>query len=299
MFIINQFLAWTLPLVPKFIIGFFSKKYIAGSKIEHAIDRIKNFNEQGIMATVDILGEEIEREENALKVVEQYKDVLKNIEDYKLDSNISIKPTHLGLKIDKEFCYNNIKTLVEEAEKYNNFVRIDMEDHTCTSDTIEIFLRLKDNYSNVGLVIQSYLRRTIDDTNKLIDCKANLRLCKGIYIEPRDVAYKDRSIVNENFKYVLEKLLSSGCYVGIATHDEELVWHGLSIIDKLKLNKDEYEFQMLLGVTEELRDILVNAGHRLRVYVPYGEHWYAYSMRRLKENPNIARSIIRNLFTKG
>jgi proline dehydrogenase len=205
----------------------------------------------------------------------------------------------LGLKIDKKFCYNNIRAIVDAAQKYGNFIRIDMEDHTCTTDTIEIFLDLKKKYSNVGVVIQSYLRRTIDDINTLIEEKANLRLCKGIYVEPRKVAYKNPSIVNDNFKYSLEKLLGAGCYVGIATHDEELIWHALSQIDKYNLKSENYEFQMLLGVTEELRDILVSAGHRLRVYVPFGEHWYAYSMRRLKENPNIARSVIKNIFTKN
>ena len=189
--------------------------------------------------------------------------------------------------------------IVEEAQKYNNFVRIDMEDHTCTTDTIEIFLRLKKKYNNVGVVIQSYLRRTINDLNTLIEQKANLRLCKGIYIEPRSVAFKYPTINNDNFKYSLEKLLGAGCYVGIATHDEKLIWHALSQIDKLKLRREEYEFQMLLGVTGDLRDTLVSAGHRLRIYVPFGKHWYAYSMRRLKENPNIARSIIKNIFTKG
>jgi proline dehydrogenase len=299
MYIINKILAWTLPLVPKFIVGFFSKRYIAGSTIEDAIDKIKEFNTMGMMATVDILGEEIRKKENALEVVDQYKDVLQAIETYNLDSNISIKPTHLGLKIDKEFCFQNIKSIVEEAQKFNNFIRIDMEDYTCTSDTIEMYLRLKEDYNNVGVVIQSYLRRTIDDVNELITHQANLRLCKGIYDEPRQVAYKNRTIINENFKYALEKLLEAGCYVGIATHDEELVWHALAQIDRFNLKKEEYEFQMLLGVTEGLRDILVSAGHRLRVYVPYGKHWYAYSMRRLKENPNIARSIIKNFFTKS
>jgi proline dehydrogenase len=299
MYLINKVLAWMLPLIPKFIVGFFSKKYIAGSTFDEAMEKIKEFNARGIMATVDILGEEIQEEEDALAVVNQYKEVLLAIETNKLDSNISIKPTHLGLKINKEFCYRNIKSIVEEADKYKNFVRIDMEDHTCTSDTIEIFLRLKEKYSNVGVVLQSYLRRTLDDANRLIEYRANLRLCKGIYKEPKNIAYTNRSIVNNNFKYVLEKLLNGECYVGIATHDEELVWHALSHIDKLSLNKEKYEFQMLLGVTEELRDLLVSAGHRMRVYVPFGEHWYAYSMRRLKENPNIIRSIIKNMFTKS
>lgn len=299
MFLINKLLAITLPLIPKFIVGFFSKKYIAGSTLQNAIDKIKEFNGNGMMATVDVLGEEIENAEDATNVVEEYKEVLKAIDSNKLDSNISIKPTHLGLKIDRDFCYKNIQSIVEEAKKYNNFVRIDMEDHTCTSDTIEIFLRLKKNYTNVGVVIQSYLRRTVDDLDKLIENQANLRLCKGIYIEPWKIAYQDRIIVNDNFKYCLEQLLKAGCYVGIATHDETLIWHALSQIDRLNLKKEDYEFQMLLGVTERLRDMLVSADHPLRIYVPYGKHWYAYSMRRLKENPNIARSIIKNLFTKS
>jgi proline dehydrogenase len=299
MYFFNKLLVWTLPLVPKFIVRFFSKKYIAGSSLQHAIDKIKEFNNDGIMATVDILGEEIRKNEDALKVVREYKDVLSAIALHKLDSNISIKPTHLGLKIDKEFCYNNIKSIIEEAQKYNNFVRIDMEDRTCTSDTIDIFLRLRADYQNVGVVIQSYLRRTIDDVNRLIEHKANLRLCKGIYIEPRWAAFRDPEIINDNFKYSLEKLLKGGCYVGIATHDEKLVWHALSMIDALGLKKDQYEFQMLLGVTEELRNVLVASGHRMRIYIPFGEHWHAYSMRRLKENPNIATSIIKNIFIKN
>ena len=299
MIVINKLISWTLPLVPKFIVGFFSKKYIAGPTLQHAIDRIKEFNAKNMVATVDILGEEVSGKEDCLKVVNEYKQVLAVIEEQKLDTNVSIKPTHLGLKIDKEFCYENIREIVEEAGKYKNFVRIDMEDHTCTTDTINIYLRLRENYNNVGVVIQSYLRRTIDDINILIEKNANIRLCKGIYIEPKKEAYQDGSIVNDNYKYGLEKLLGTGNYVGIATHDEKLVWHALSVIDKLKLSKDKYEFQMLLGVTEDLRDLLVAGGHRLRVYVPFGEHWYAYSMRRLKENPNITSSIIKNIFIKN
>ena len=163
MFFINKLLALTLPLVPKFIVGIFSKKYIAGPALNDAIKKIKEFNARGIMATVDILGEETNNREDALKVVDEYLQVFKAIETEQLDSNVSIKPTHLGLKIDKEFCYNNIRTIVKEAQKYNNFVRIDMEDHTCTTDTIDIFLQLTENFNNVGVVIQSYLRRTVDD----------------------------------------------------------------------------------------------------------------------------------------
>ena len=296
MSLFNKLIIVTLPLVPKFLVYVFAKKYIAGPDLEDAVKLITEFNSKGISATIDLLGEEIKNREEALQVVASYREVLAAIVAHKLDSNISIKPTHLGLKIDKEFCYQNILDLVLEAKKNNNFVRIDMEDHTCTSDTIDVYLRLHKDFQNVGVVIQSYLRRTIDDLNLLIRHKSNLRLCKGIYVETREIAYKDPEIINYNFVYGLEKLLASGCYVGIATHDEKIVWQALSLIDKLKLKKDEYEFQMLLGVDEQLRNIIVSAGHRLRVYVPFGKKWYAYSVRRLKENPSIARNVIKNIF---
>ncbi len=225
-----------------------------------------------------------------------YREILKVIDREKLDCNVSLKPTHMGLKLDKHFCYQNIRSIVEQAKKFNNFVRIDMEDHTCTDDTLEIFLKLQAEFGNVGTVIQSYMRRTVDDVNNLCEHKANLRLCKGIYVEPREVAYKDKGTVNDNYLYALEKLLAGGCYVGIATHDEKLVWGAKMLIDKLQLKREEYEFQMLLGVDEQLRDIIVAAGHRLRVYVPFGEQWYAYSVRRLKENPNMAGYIVKAIF---
>ena len=293
--IINKLVVFFMPILPKFVVRFFSKKYIAGAKVEDAVNVIKDLNTRGILATVDILGEEINKKSEAEEAARQYLNLLKVIDEEKLDSNVSVKPTHVGLKLDKEFCYNNLKSIVQEAKKYNNFVRIDMEDHTCTDDTIEIYLRLRNEFDNVGTVLQSYMRRTIDDINKLIPHNANLRLCKGIYIEPKEVAYKDREIINNNFSYGIEKLLSNKCYVGIATHDEKLLWSALSIIDKLGLKKDDYEFQMLLGVTEELRNFIVNAGHRLRVYVPFGKQWYAYSTRRLKENPNMAGYIIKSI----
>jgi proline dehydrogenase len=299
MSLVNKFFVIILPLVPKIIIGFFSKKYIAGPTLDQAIERIKDLNKRGIMATIDILGEEIDQKADALQVVQEYKDVLAAIKKHHLDSNISVKPTHLGLKIDKMFCLENMRAIVKEAEKHQNFVRIDMEDHTCTSDTLEMYLSLKKEFENVGVVIQSYLRRTMDDVRVLVNHHANLRLCKGIYLEPKSLAYKDPAIVNLNFNYALEKLLSNGCYVGIATHDEKLLWFALSLIDKLKLKKEAYEFQMLLGVTEDLRDLLVKEGHRMRIYVPYGEHWYAYSMRRLKENPHVAVSIFKNIFSSS
>jgi len=293
----NNLIAAILPFVPKPLVGIVSRQYIAGEKLEDAIRKIKELNAQGISATLDLLGEEVKSKEDSLKAMETYKNILHTIHDEKLDSNVSVKPTHMGLKIDKEFCYNNIRTLVEEAKKLNNFVRIDMEDSSCVDDTLEVYLRLQKDYDNVGTVIQSYLRRLIGDVNALIPHRVNLRLCKGAYYwEKRDDVYKDPEIVTDSYRYILEKLLSNKCYAAIATHDERLVFEGLKLIDRLKLKPNQYEFQMLLGVDPELRRIIVKSGHRLRVYVPFGKEWFAYSVRRLRENPKMVNYIIKNTF---
>lgn len=287
-----------LPFVPKPIVGFFSKHYIAGDNLSDAITLVKDLNKQQMIATIDVLGEEVKEKEHSIKAVEQYQEVLYEIHQNKLDANISLKPTHMGLKIDRGFCYENIRTLVMAAHKLNNFVRIDMEDSTCIDDTIEMYLQLRKKFDNVGTVLQSYMRRFLNDINMLIPHKANLRICKGIYNEKREIAYKDKSIINYNFNYGMEKLLRNGCYIGIATHDEKLVWNALRLIDLLHLRPDQYEFQMLLGVDHELRRIIVNSGHRLRVYVPFGIDWFGYSVRRLKENPAMAGHIIGNIFDR-
>ncbi len=296
---LNNLIANVLPFIPKPIVGLFSSQYIAGESLEDAIRVVKNLNSQGMCATLDLLGEAVKVREDSLKAVGMYRKILQAIASEKLDANVSVKPTHMGLKIDKEFCYQNIKSLIEEAGKINSFVRIDMEDSSCTEGTIEVYLRLLKEYSNTGTVLQTYMRRTLDDVNRLIPHKANLRICKGAYYwEPRDVVYKDPQTINDNYAYVLEKLLSHQCYIGIATHDEKLVWHSLKLIDQLKLGRDQYEFQMLYGVDPELRRILVNAGHRLRVYVPFGKEWFAYSIRRLKENPKMVTYIFKNTFNR-
>ncbi|HES59348.1 MAG: proline dehydrogenase family protein [Calditrichaceae bacterium] len=297
MSLMDKLIVWSLPFVPKPIVGYFSKNYISGPNLEDAVRVIKDLNSKGMMATMDLLGEESKEKSKAQEAAEEYVNILKTIHDEKLDSNVSVKPTQMGLLIDKEICYQHIRRILETAKQFNNFVRIDMEDRHCTTETIEIFLRLKEEFENyVGTVIQAYLRRTSADITNLIKHKANLRLCKGIYVEPREAAYKDMAIINENYKYNLEKLLAAGCYVGIATHDEELVWHALSMIEKYQLKPEQYEFQMLLGVDEKLRQIIIDAGHRLRVYVPYGQEWYAYSTRRLKENPKMAGYVFKAIF---
>jgi proline dehydrogenase len=297
MSLFEKMVIWSLPLVPKPIVGYFSKNYIAGSTLDEAIRVIKDLNAKGMMATMDLLGEEVTEKEQSLDATEQYIKMLEEIENHKLDSNVSLKPTHLGLELDQEFCFENIKRIVVKARELNNFVRIDMEDHTTTDATISMYLKLKEEFGkHVGTVLQSYLHRTDNDVDNLVREKANLRLCKGIYVEPERIAFKNMSEINNCYNRNLDKLLEANCYLGIATHDEKLINHALETIERLKLDKNKYEFQMLLGVRENLRDELVQKGHRLRVYVPYGKEWYQYSTRRLKENPRMAGMVVQKIF---
>jgi proline dehydrogenase len=296
MSLLNKMIVLAMPVIPKPIVRLVSKRYIAGDSLPDALRTVKQLNAQGMVATMDVLGESAEKAEESAAAVEEYFRVLDAIDKERLDCNVSVKPTQLGMLIDKDLCYENIKKIVQKAAAYKNFVRIDMEDSSVTSETIDLFLKLRKEYDCVGIVIQAYLRRSIDDVSRLVPLKTNFRLCKGIYIEPREIAYKDPDIVVKNFAFLVEKTLRAGCYIGIATHDEKVVWESLRIIDRLGCKRDAFEFQMLLGVDEQLRKILVDTGYRLRVYVPYGRQWYAYSRRRLKENPKIALYIIKALF---
>lgn len=298
--IINQAIVFALGFMPKDIVRYFASRYISGDTLSDAVNLVKDLNSQGMMATMDVLGESITRLEDASLAINEYKNCLTAISEHKIDSNISLKPTQFGLSIDKEVAFNNIREIVVFAKKHDIFVRIDMEDTPYTTDTYKMYTRLREDFSNVGTVMQAYLRRSYQDAIHLLEGgKTNLRLCKGIYIEPRELAYRDKYLVNKNYSYLLETLLKQNAYVGIATHDEKLVWESMRLISKLGLPKEKYEFQMLLGVDKELRDIILRAGHRLRIYVPYGTQWYPYSMRRLKENPEVAMHITRNLFKPG
>ncbi len=297
MSLVDSLITTTLPLVPKSIVGFFSRNYIAGPSLEDAIEVVKDLNSKRMMATLDLLGEEVKHKDQSTDAANQYITMLDEIDRLKLDCNISIKPTHMGLNLDLDFAYKNILRIVKRAKELNNFVRIDMEDNTVTTITIEMYLKLKEEFNEyVGTVIQAYLKRTSGDIQNLITHKANLRLCKGIYVEPEEIAYKQMPEINQNYNLNIDELLKNKIYTGIATHDEELVNHALKTIEELKLDKNHYEFQMLLGVTEQLRERIIAKGHRLRVYVPYGKDWYQYSIRRLKENPAMAKMMIGEIF---
>jgi proline dehydrogenase len=248
------------------------------------------------MATLDLLGEEVLEREKANQSVEEYLRLFDSIETEGLDANVSIKPTMLGLKIDQSFCRDSVARVAAAAARYGNFVRIDMEDRSCTEATLEIYRELQAEYVNLGCVLQAYMRRTRTDIDALPAENANVRLCKGIYIEPRPTAWKGFETVRHNYMAALEKLLNQGVYVGIATHDEYLACAAVALLDRMNVPRDRYEFQMLLGVDEELRRILIAEGHRLRVYVPYGRDWYQYSVRRLRENPEVAGHVARAFF---
>jgi proline dehydrogenase len=242
-----------------------------------------------------VLGEEVTERARATAAVEDYLRVLAAIAAERLDANVSIKPTMFGLKLDEGFCREQIERLVEAAQRQGTFVRIDMEDRTTTDATLRMYRELQERYGNVGVVLQAYMRRTLRDVAELPAKDPNVRLCKGIYVEPREVAWKGFDTVRAAFVAALDKLLGQGVYVGIATHDEYLVAAAVALLDRLRVPRERYEFQMLLGVEDGLRRILVAGGHRLRVYVPFGEDWYLYSLRRLRENPAIAGHVTRSV----
>jgi len=290
--VFHSLVARSLPLVPRPIVRRVSQRYIAGEGLADAVATVRNLNAEGFMATVDILGESVHERTLVEQALRDYVAALHAIRDHRLDSNVSIKPTNFGLKIDFDLCYEKVRALVLEARVLGNFVRIDMEDASCTSATLDLYRRLRDEgLTNVGVVLQAYLRRTLADVAAL-PANANVRVCKGIYVEPPDIAFKERALINRNFKETVAALFDRGAYVGIATHDEEVVYEAQKLIRERGLQARQYEFQMLLGVTESLRRVIQRDGHRLRVYVPYGPQWYAYSLRRLKENPQIAGYIL-------
>ncbi|MDI6765800.1 MAG: proline dehydrogenase family protein [Bacteroidota bacterium] len=298
--LLNKLIVTVLPAIPKPIVRKFANRYIAGDKLSDAVRVVKELNSKGCIATLDVLGEAITTKEEAISARNAILELFPIIQKEKLDSNVSIKLTQLGLALDKNFCLENVRMIVSKAKEMNNFVRIDMEDSPTTDDTIWVYRQIRKDFNNCGIVFQAYLRRTENDTDQLIkDGLGHFRLCKGIYVEPAEIAFKGHDEINQNFIQVMKKMLEKKAYIGIATHDDILVDAAYRIIQSMKLQKHEYEFQMLLGVRDELRTKIVRDGHRMRVYVPFGEHWYRYSIRRFKENPQIAGYVLKALFHRN
>ena len=301
----NKLLANTLPYMQKKLIWIFSKRYIAGETIEDGLKGCRELNQQGIEVTVDLLGEFIttieQAEENRIKYIK----IIERFTAEGIVGNFSLKPSMFGLLIDKEVCYENIEAVVQKAAEKKSFIRIDMEDSQCVDDELEIYRKLQQKYpANVGLVVQAYMRRTKSDLINMDSAHQNgnplnFRLCKGIYIEPKQIAFKGFEEVREHYLDDLNFMLDHKICVGIATHDKYLVDKAMDLIKEKNIDKTNYEFQMLYGVTPELRSSIVKQGYKMRVYVPFGQDWFGYSTRRLKENPEMASQILKALFFRG
>jgi len=302
---LNKIIANILPYMPKKLIWVFSKRYIAGETIEDGLLASKLLNDKGIEVTIDILGEFITSIDEAEKNKNEYLEVIERFISEEIKGNFSLKPTMFGLLIDKDVCYSYIREIVAYAASKKSFVRVDMEDSQCVDLEIELFRKLQSEFpKNVGLVLQAYMRRTMSDLESLNDLNSdnapiNFRLCKGIYVEPEQIAFKDYEEVRANFLADLRYMFDNKMYAGIATHDKYLVEEAKKMISERNIPKNRYEFQMLYGVTPELRQSIVDEGHLMRVYVPFGKQWFGYSTRRLKENPKMAQHIIKALFIRG
>jgi proline dehydrogenase len=293
--IVDKAIANSVPVIPRPIVKKISSRYIAGDTLEEAVSTMRALNNEGCVATIDLLGESTESKADAASKLKDYKKVVDALDEHDLNSGISVKLTGLGLTLNEELCRANLEEIIEYAAARDRFVRVDMEDSPYTEVTLNMVRDMYGRHENTGAVLQAYMRRSIEDVQNIIEAGFSVRLCKGIYDEPRSIAFKDFDTVRQNYIFLLDELLKGGVYVGIATHDEFLIWHALRLIHQLEVPEDRYEFQMLLGVDEQLRSILVGAGHKLRVYVPFGEDWYEYSTRRLKENPKIAGYVAKDV----
>ena len=301
--------------MPKWFVGWVSRRYVAGPNLERAVSVMKRLSSEGACFTVDVLGEEIKTMEEADFFLQEYKRVISAILENKLDSNLSIKPTAFGLLLDEEKGMENIESLVKMAHENNMFVRLDMEDHRVTDSTIQVMLDMhQKGLDNVGVVLQGRLFRTIEDIENIkekLGGIADYRICKGIYLEPPEISHTERKPIIDATNKCIDAMLDAGAYVGIASHDYPVIEHSLASLESRGMgpNKDDprensgpardnkgpgYEFQMLLGVRGNLRRKLAKQGHRTRVYVPYGEKWYEYSIRRLQENPTIGTQIVKS-----
>lgn len=302
MSLFNILMASAIPLVPRALIRKVSRRYIAGETAAEALTRVRALDVQGFSATLDVLGETVSSLLQADHTTDQYLQMLDAIGRHGLRANISVKPTALGLLLDEAHCESNFKRLIVAAERYGIFVRIDMEDASITQKEIDLLARLKCEHDRVGIVLQAYLKRTYDDIGPLLGDRENLRLCKGIYVEDRehlvDQAWRDRRAINGHFLNHAARCFDSTTFVGLATHDEELIEQLIELARRKGIDKGRFEFQMLLGVCENLQGRLLGMGYAVRIYVPYGKDWYGYSMRRIKENPQIAGYLLKAALTR-
>ena len=296
---INNILASSVSVMPKWFIKLFSKSYIAGHRPKEVIDIVKNLNSQGFSATIDILGEHINSQDKTNSVTKEYIQIYNDIAKNSVDSNISVKPTHIGLDISMDLALENFKILINKASESSNFLRIDMESSINTDSTFKIYDDLFKIYPKVGVVLQAYLKRSIADIEKLAGPGFNARICKGIYKENKNIAYQDPEDISKNFLAMAKAMLAKNSYACYATHDLQLIDDLILLTKEMDADPSKFEFQVLYGVPMKGKlKKLLKSGYKVRVYVPYGPDWYDYSIRRIKENPNIAGYVIKNLFAK-
>ena len=272
-------------------------RFIAGETIAEAVAAIRELNGEGCSASFDHLNESVANAAEAEGEVREYLRILEQIDQTGINSNVSIKLTQFGLGLDPELAYRNARTVVAEAARRGSFVRVDMESSEVTQATIDIFKRLRSEFglNDVGIVLQSYLRRTYDDAVELLKIPARIRICKGAYNEPPEVAFPDKQDTDNNYLRVMQLLLKSGVYHGIATHDPKMIEATVDFMKREGIAKDAFEFQMLYGIRRDLQRQLARDGYNMRVYVPYGKHWYPYFMRRLAERPANIWFVLKNL----
>lgn len=282
-------------MAKKYGLRFGAGRFVAGATLESALHTIALLNKDGMMVTIDHLGEFVQNEDEAVEMANKCIEALVGIAEYNVDSNLSLKLTSMGLDISKELCLSNMKNILSVAREKNILIRIDMEDYAHLELTLDVFEQLKNEYENVGLVLQSYLYRSLDDLKKLIPEKTNLRLVKGAYKESSRVAFEDKKEVDLNFVKMIELQLMSGNYAGIATHDDAIIQAIKTFIKEHQISPEQFEFQMLYGIRTELQKQLIKEGFRVRIYVPYGKDWYGYFMRRLAERPANVGFIIKGI----
>jgi len=298
--ILNSLVVGTAPLMPKFMIGKIASVYVAGDSLEDGLKLAKKLNAKGFSATLDLLGEEVENRKQTNQIRNAYCELLDGIANWGIDCNVSLKLTALGLKIDEELCWDNLSVVLDKAREYNNFIRLDMENSEVTDSTIRLCKKGQNYYSKCGTVLQAYMRRTKNDIDELKTHNTNIRLCKGAYKESEEIAYQDYQKIRNNYLESAEKMIDNGIYIGLATHDKWLIENLEKLIKKKDYAKNMYEFQALSGVPiDNILEKLIKDGHKVRYYIPYGPEWYAYSLRRMRENPDIWKDTLKAFFFRS
>ena len=296
----NSLIKKTVPYLPKWFSKPFAKPYVAGETIDEALNNVSKLNQKGFRATLDILGEHVQSSSIAKKITERYCAIYQCINDKNLNCTISVKPSHVGLDISYEEALRNLMFIASKAKELNNFLRIDMENSDLTDHTFDLFNQCKQVTVNVGVAVQAYLRRSVNDIHNLADDNFNARICKGIYNEHSSIAFQNNVNIKNNFLEMAKIMAERGSFVGFATHDQELIDELLKWIKTENISKSKFEFQTLYGVPMEGRlESLINQGYNVRIYVPFGPDWFDYSIRRLKENPDIAKYVMKNFFKNG